>query len=233
MPVPNPVSNLRTSDYRTLETLVYEELRQAIVAGRYKPGEPLVVSQLAQELNVSRNPVTLALKRLQSEGFVQSAPHKVITVTVLAAAQVREIYAMRCALEALAAREATKHALPAQVRELRELAESLKAEAEVAQPETPPGRSAKDRQFHRLLRESSGMQLLVSTLNNLYDQSEYYRALLSRARSQVERLHAAHEHLEIVEAIEKGDADRAAKVIAQHVETSAAPLLHHLETANE
>lgn len=228
-PVSTPATGLRTSEYRTLETLVYEELRQAIVAGRHKPGEPLVASQLAQELGVSRNPVTLALKRLQSEGFVQSTPHRVITVSVLAAPQVREIYKMRCALEALAAREATVNATPAQVRELRQLAESLMADAEESDPEVATGRSPKDRQFHRLLRESSGMPLVVATLNNLYDQCEYYRALLGRTRGQSEQQRSAREHIEIVEAIEKGDAELAARVITQHVETSAAPLIRHLE----
>lgn len=225
-------SGLRASDYRTLEALVYEELRQDIAAGRYKPGCPLVASQLAQELGVSRNPVTLALKRLQSEGFVQSTPHRTITVSVLAAPQIREIYAMRCALEGLAAREATTHATPQQLHELRELAESLKAESEESQPEVTSGRSVKDRQFHRLMRESSGTPLVISALNNLYDQCEYYRALLGRVRSQTERQRSASEHLEIVDALEKGDAERTSRVIAQHVERSAAPLIHHLETAS-
>lgn len=215
--------------YRTLEHLVYDEIRRAIVAGRYKPGEPIVASRLAQSLGVSRNPTTVALKRLQSEGFLRSDPHKVITVAVLSAPQVREIYAMRGALEALAAREAARSATAPQLAELRRLAMAYADDLASATPRAEaPASNPHDRQFHHLLRVASGMPLLATTLDNLFDKCEYYRTLIGPLQSDAARCESVHDHLEIVAALERGDADSAAAASARHVEVSAGRLLAYM-----
>lgn len=209
----------RTSAYRTLETLVYEDIRASIVGGRYIPGQPLVASKVARELGVSRAPVSVALKRLQYEGFVEGDPHKVITVSSPSLKRVQEIYAMRRVLEGLAARGATTNATAAQKRELRKLAEEMK-ESTGEQED----RLRLDYRFHRLLREASGMPLLVATLNNLYDHCEYYRALQNR--SQPDRQQSLDEHFHIVEALEKKDEILAGRFMEQHLERSLVRLLN-------
>ena len=51
-------------------------LREAIISGRLKPGEPLVQSRLATQFGVSRAPLREALHRLEEEGFVKTVPYK-------------------------------------------------------------------------------------------------------------------------------------------------------------
>ena len=58
-------------DYLSLHGRVIEELRQAILSRRLKPGERLVEGRLADELGVSRNPVREAIRVLESEGLVE------------------------------------------------------------------------------------------------------------------------------------------------------------------
>ena len=57
-------------EYKSLNDLVYEEIRNRIVSNRYRPGQKLDVDQMAAELSVSRTPVTNALKTLEKEGYV-------------------------------------------------------------------------------------------------------------------------------------------------------------------
>ncbi|HEX5417950.1 MAG TPA: GntR family transcriptional regulator [Chloroflexota bacterium] len=204
-----------TSAYRPLGTLVYQDIRGAIVGGRFLPGERLVVSQLAKDLGVSRAPVSVALKRLQSEGFVEGDPHKVAAVAPLSVERIREVYAMRAALEAVACREAAERVDAAEMRALRELAADLHGTTE--SDEWHP----LDGLFHRRLREASRMPFLVVTLNNLYDQCEYIRTL-DRGTHELDRQRSIEEHSAILAALETRDGERVARLIAAHVERSGA-----------
>ena len=222
-----PTGGSRTSTYRTLEMLVYEDIRAAIVDGRFRPGQALVASTLARELGVSRAPVTVALKRLQSEGFIDGDPHKVFTVTSLSVQRVREIYAMRGVLEALAAEEAARHGTTEQIQDLRALAEAMeRVEA------FPAEWRRLDTMFHRRLREASGMPLLTATLANLFDRCEFYRVLLDQqVWTDQDRLKSRTEHAEMVAALESGDDETAARVMARHLKASLARLIQCLNGA--
>ena len=74
------------------------------------------------------------------------------------------------------------------------------------------------------------MPLLTATLQNLYDQCEYHRTLVRQARRLPDLLRAADEHFLIVAALEARAHERAASLIAAHIDASAAPLLAHLES---
>ena len=213
----------RARAYRTLETLVYEGVREAIVAGRYGPGQHVVASRLAIELGVSRAPVMAALKRLQSEGFVDGDPHKVIAVTTLSPSRIRELYAIRAALEALAAREAAVHMPVPDVESLAQLADDI--------AQSMPDRQrlrALDSCFHRRLHVASGMALLCGTLDNIYDRCEYYRAIALREIEDDEQRQSIAEHGAIIEALRRRDGETAARLMTQHIERSVGRILRGL-----
>lgn len=46
---------------------VYEQLKKMILSGKFKKGQRLVEEKLAHRLNVSRNPVQIAMLRLRKE----------------------------------------------------------------------------------------------------------------------------------------------------------------------
>src|ERR1051326_6945636 len=84
-----------------LRDLVTERIRNAILAGRYKPGERLVEDRLAADFKVSRNPVREALRSLASEGLVAVTPRRGAAVAVFGAAEGREMIEVRAMLEGL------------------------------------------------------------------------------------------------------------------------------------
>jgi DNA-binding GntR family transcriptional regulator len=49
---------------------VYEQLKKMILSGKFQKGQRLVEEKLAHRLNVSRNPVQIALLRLRKEKLV-------------------------------------------------------------------------------------------------------------------------------------------------------------------
>src|SRR5882762_5797154 len=82
---------------------VLEAIKHAILTGELKPGRPLVETDLATELGVSKTPVREALKTLAGTGLVTMSPYKGATVREIDRAHARSIYDMRLLLEPTAA----------------------------------------------------------------------------------------------------------------------------------
>ncbi len=87
-------------EHKTRTQLVAEAIREKILSGEIKAGEPLRQAALAAELNVSRIPVREALLQLEAEGLVNFEAHKGATATQLSAEQIDEIFDLRALLEA-------------------------------------------------------------------------------------------------------------------------------------
>src|SRR5262245_677251 len=95
-----------------------DRLRRAIVEGRFAPGEHLPDRAIQDTFQVSRTVVREAVRQLEAEGLVETVPHRGIFVKVLSVEEAVQIYAVREALEPLAAREFTRNATNADVAEL-------------------------------------------------------------------------------------------------------------------
>ena len=102
---------------KTIRELVYEEIKNHILSGYYRPGQRLIETNLAEELNVSRTPIRDALNRLEAEGLITSSPTRGLTVTKLSKDDIKDLYQARAVLEGLAAKLA---ALMATEEELRD-----------------------------------------------------------------------------------------------------------------
>ena len=83
---------------------VAERLREDILAGRLQPGSRLVECDLTARFAVSRGPVREALRRLSADGLIEHWPHRGAVVRRLAEREIRELFAIRIEMEALAAR---------------------------------------------------------------------------------------------------------------------------------
>lgn len=86
-------------DQRTLSEQVYRLLLEAIVERRFKPGERLLLDELADQLKVSRTPVRDALARLAAEGLVEPLDRRGVRVAVLSADDLGQLYDLRLMCE--------------------------------------------------------------------------------------------------------------------------------------
>ncbi len=201
-------------DVKTREQAAYEALRSAITEGRFAEGEPLVGSRIATELGVSRITVANAFKRLSAEGFIKLVPHKEAIVAPLDREDIRQIYLIRAELEALSARESATRVTTADITELRRINRDLELAESVTEPDMRQLRGI-DIGFHRYLRRISGMPMLISTLDNLADQGEGYRARLLDTRFLV--IPTADRHEPIIASLEHHDSHLAAEAMREHV----------------
>jgi DNA-binding GntR family transcriptional regulator len=207
------VESLSALDRSTLRERSLEALRAAILSGRYRPGDHLGEVELAGSLGVSRGTVREALRHLQQEGLVTAGNRGMLRVNSLTSAEVRELFRVRAALEALAVREViTSSRREAAVASLRTALERLSDEEE------PSARMEADLAFHLLLCQLSGNSMLVEAWQRLEGRMRV--AILNGASWQAPMM-ARDRHVPIVDAIERGDVDAAVRVVDEHMTAAA------------
>lgn len=195
-----------------LSQLVYEAIRDAIIAKTLPPGDPVSEARLARQLGVSKTPVREALLRLQAIGLVEPRSRGACVVTP-SAELLRSSYEVRATLEAGVARLATLRATADQKAEIVGAAERS---LQVAEADDISAFQSWDRRFHELMTEACGNPHLADLLRNA---STLARVLRARdAPSQNHALRCAAYHLEIAAAVERGDADRASQCASEHIE---------------
>lgn len=118
------LASLQTSK-RLLDRQAADSIRLHILDGRLPPGWRLVETQLADQLAVSRGTVRSALSQLSHEGLVRQVAFTKWEVSGISLVDAWELYTLRGALEALAARLATERATPAERSRLREILAEL------------------------------------------------------------------------------------------------------------
>jgi DNA-binding GntR family transcriptional regulator len=211
------------SKYRTMKHLVYDELRRLIVNGEYAPGTRLVTESLAKQLGVSHTPIREALHQLEAEGLVKVNPHHGAEVTQLSNSEIIEIYHIRSALERLATRLGQPNLTPADYERLYALLDEMDAEVL---------NKGLDRilvinhEFHKIIWESARSPHLYDLLENFYDASQRFRNASLTVPGRLNRI--SHEHRRIVQALQAGEVEMAARCAEEHYEGTAQYLLHSL-----
>jgi GntR family transcriptional regulator of gluconate operon len=198
--------------HRSLREAALSAIRQAILRGDLAPGQRLVESDIAEQLGVSRAPVREALRQLETEGLVVSAPHRGSFVAELSATDLREIYTLRAALESLAVRIVTEKASAETLAQLRQAVADM---AGAAREGDLARLAALDMSFHEMLCRAAGHSRLLDIWLSMTAQIRAFIDLtntLYLPADEVVRLHA-----EVVEHMEDGRAGEAERALARHI----------------
>jgi DNA-binding GntR family transcriptional regulator len=187
-------------------------LRTAIIEGQFKPGERLVERELCQLTGVSRTCIREALRQLETEGLIKVIPNKGPVVASLSLQEAKEIYEIRCVLEALACKLFAERATSS---EIANLTRSVQALEKAAKKEDPKGIiNAKD-QFYRIIFEGSGNTTIESLIRLLHARITRLRATslssAGRAEESIVEIRA------ILNAIKSRDASGAWEACVSHV----------------
>jgi DNA-binding GntR family transcriptional regulator len=194
--------------------IAYRRLKTAIESREFRPGQRMREAELAAWLGISRTPVRDALKQLESDGLLVAAPRRGLAIAELDQQQVSEIYALREILEGLAARLAARHASGAEVATLRDLVDRH-AEAADAEAET---HAQINRHFHQLIYRAARNRYLLGVLESLESSLALLPGTTYSAPGR--NAEALQEHREILEAIERHEADRAESAARTHIQAA-------------
>lgn len=203
---PAPLENL------TLWQRVYDYLREEILAERLPPGTELQEVALSEQLGVSRGPIREAIGRLAAEGLVTVRPRRGAVVRSLSKDEFLELYQVREALEMMAVRLAVPRLERSDLEQLEALIDAMDAHA-------ASGKVAAffeaNVAFHARLFEASGNAKLQELYGQLLGQMGRYRMRSLTLRGNLQR--SVAEHRAILRAAKRGDADRAAHLMSEHV----------------
>ena len=194
-------------------------LRTAITSGALAPSSPLVETELSEMLRISRGTLREAMRQLQQEGLISAGARGRLYVRHLDAKEIRDIFAVRAALEALAVRELAERADRASVvPALREALETM-AHAE----NDLEARIESDLNFHRLLCRLTGNETLMHSWQSL-EGSIRMSIMFAGLEKAVGNMDVGR-HSTIVDAIETGDSDKAASTVRSHMAWAAGNLV--------
>ena len=196
--------------YRPLRDVVCDAIRDQIMNGEHPPGARLVEDRLAAELGVSRNPVREALRVLEAEGFVEMIPRRGAVVASLSDKEVEEIFEVRLALEALAARLAARKSESDGQAALKKIL----SETRTALRRSEPAKlAALNTRFHEVVVDIADNGYLRDVMLPLRGRMQW---IFSRTVSQ-RAGHSLEEHFQLADAIVEHDEDRAAKLAENHI----------------
>jgi len=194
-------------------------LREVILSGEIPPGTPLREAALATELGVSRNTVREAGRLLGGEGLVRHQMNRGIVVAEITAADIRDIYAARAAIETAAAQALTAHRDPAIYQRLESLVGQI--EDAFAQGDAAGVLDA-DRLFHATLVAAARSPRLSGFHAQLQQEQRLALSLAERSSRALGR--TADDHRALLDALRGSPAEAKAQV-STHLQAGAAELL--------
>ncbi|MFI0473671.1 GntR family transcriptional regulator [Halomonas sp. HMF6819] len=187
-------------------------LEDAIIAGRFTPGERLDPDALALEYACSRTPIREAIQQLAMSGMVQVVPKRGTFVTRLGISDLVERFEVMAELEGLCGRLAARRITD---EERAALSEALKACRARADEHDANGYYYDNSVFHHCIYAASHNHFLAQEAARLHALLQPYRRLQLQVRMRVESSLAEHEA--IVAAIEAGDGERTEQLLREHV----------------
>lgn len=190
----------------------YELIREKITTLELAPGVPINEQRLAEDLGMGLVPVREALKLLAHDDLVNVTPRHGLYVADVNTPDLEQISEMRLSLESLCARLAAQRATPDDLAVL----EALRQEQAGISPEDSGRLFDLDHKFHQAVARAAHNKYLARTLDHFFGLSQrlWYLAL-----PHMEFLpNAVEKHLDLVEAIQVGDADRAEQIMRGHVQ---------------
>jgi GntR family transcriptional regulator, trigonelline degradation regulator len=200
--VTDPFNFTRSTTNPLLKETLAKDLRELIVRGELRPGEPIVEAKWAAKFGVAQASIREAINILIGEGFVQKGAGRSARVILFGEQELAQIYQVRSALEALAA------GLIAESRQdLGDLDQILREMDEAASRGEVENTLWKDLAFHMRLCEKAGNPFLFDHAKRLILPLFAFMAI----RTMSDRigpqgwLSEMQQHQQIVESIRSGD----------------------------
>lgn len=207
---------LRQVSRETLQEQVYRQLREALMSGRFEPGQKLTIRGLAQALGSSPMPVREALHRLTAENAFEVSGTARLRVPVMTVERLREIRDARVALEGLLAERCIGRLKGADLEDIQRIYTNMQ---EAADTTDVPRYLWTNFAFHRRIYAVAQADLIVAAVENFWLHMGPCFALVAPDQAHLNRSMEAHTR--IVAALEARDTAGARAAVTDDIMQAA------------
>lgn len=195
----------------SLAQQVYRYLRHNILTGSMSPGERIVETRLAADLNTSRSPVREALRMLMVEGLVSDKDGN-LQVFDPSFEDFRELYELRLALESEAARHA---AIRITDNQLEQLAHNIENTKKVIADGEMEKLIQLNSEFHKIVLDASGNRRFLQSVRNIEALINYYSYIIFRKNNM--QTNIVQEHGRVLKAMMRHDGEAGYNAMYSHI----------------
>lgn len=197
---------------KSIQTLVYEELKRNIMSMKLEPGQTMSTQEIATKLNVSRTPVREAFLRLQSEGLVEMIPQRETMVSKISLKRVEKEKFIRECLEMGVIRKFMDKS-GCEVEE--NMAELIQLQKKCGEEKDFVGFLEADDQFHKVLFDVTGQEMAWETIASR--NGHYNRLRILYVQRDTAMQESIEQHHKIATLLESGSREEAARALSSHV----------------
>jgi DNA-binding GntR family transcriptional regulator len=212
-------------EHLKLNDRTYAALKGGLISGAFQPGQVLVIRAVAQRYGISPTPVREALQRLVAERLLTMQPNRSIVVPALSVEKFSELYRIRCALEGLAGELATDKLRAADLTKLGKTIDAM--EKTVTRRDSAAYRELNEK-FHFLIYAKAASPRLLEMIENLWCQAGPF--LYGLFEDPDYGPHANDHHRQILEALERRDAQGVRDRLAEDITAAAHSLIPRLKS---
>lgn len=217
----SPVSRLEQG---SLSLRCYVALRQSLMEGRFRPGERLVVQDLAEMMGASATPVREACLRLVSEQALELRSGRFVTVPDLTVTRLTELMTIRIALEGLAAELAASRISQERIDELRKINEKYVSAEKGRNTEAA---ITANRQFHFGACEASGLGMLFAQIETLWVSMGPIHSIYYGGMPLIH--FGGEEHINVLRAFADRDGVAAREALQRDIKLGAENILSFIQ----
>ena len=204
----------------TLRSNIKDYIQQQIAEGRYQPGDRIVETQLARELNVSQAPVREAILELAAMGLLEERPYSGSFVKHFSIAEIEDIFATRAFVEEYAARRAAQSVTEEQLAQMEQVLNEMNSQQDI------PAFVHLDMEFHGLVMDAAGSPALKRAWSVLRMADWTYLCAAITGFSLDEMI---GQHRQIYQYLKAHDASSAAAYMFLHIKGFGNELSKHFQ----
>ncbi len=198
---------------KSIQTLVYEELKRNIMSMKLEPGQTMSTQEIATKLNVSRTPVREAFLCLQSEGLVEMIPQRETVVSRISLKRVEQEKFIRECLEMGVIHKFMNNSS----REIGEnMTKLIEVQKKCGQNKDFVGFLEADDRFHKVLFDATGQEMAWETIESR--NGHYNRLRILYVQRDTAMQESIEQHNKIVKLLESGSREEATKALSCHVQ---------------
>ncbi|CDY78230.1 Predicted regulator PutR for proline utilization, GntR family [Caballeronia glathei] len=226
--VPRAMPPLEAVAHETMAAKLYQQLREAIMSGRFAPGQPLSLRGVAEAVGSSTMPVRGALTRLQAEGALVDGPGRALMVPPMTLELIEELRDVRVAIEGCVAARAAARMTDAHLSAVQQIHDVMDAHAEAGDA---AAYLRSNFAFHTSIYTHGASELTLATIQNMWMRIGPFLNMVAPDIAHMRRSMAAHR--KIVDALWRRDGAAVRAGIAQDIGDAAEALAGRLRAPQD